>query len=197
MVRHRMSGQQAGHGVDHVLRVLQSARVIRAEVGGNALVIDLAVLLHDLGDAKFHDGVERSAQFAREILEPLQVDSKVIEHVAQIVDNISFRKRNHAAELSLEGKIVQDADRLDALGAIGIVRTVEYGATVGQPFYDAIDSGNKTGIDHFYDKLFTLRELLHTEPARRMAVEREEFMRAFLDQFFRECGVHPSIKRPD
>ena len=107
----------------------------------------------------------------------------------QISDNISFRKGSQAAELSLEGQIVQDADRLDALGAVGIVRTIEYGATFGQPFYIQDNCGNlPTGVGHFYDKLFKLRELLNTEPARRIAEQREAFMHAFLKQYFDECG---------
>jgi len=151
----------------------------------------LAALLHDIGDAKFHDGVERSGEFSREILNDLQVSPAVVEHVVQIVDNISFRKAVNREDLSLEGKIVQDADRLDALGAIGIVRTIEYGAASGQPFHvSGSQSGQaKTGIGHFHEKLFKLRALLNTEPARRMAGQREDFMRLFLEQFFRECGT--------
>ncbi|EMI45605.1 HD domain-containing protein [Rhodopirellula sp. SWK7] len=187
VVRQRMSGQAAGHGMDHVLRVLKSARAIQAEAGGDLNVVELAALLHDVGDAKFHDGVERSAEFAREILGDLGAESALIDHVAHIVDNISFRKGIDASELSLEGKVVQDADRLDALGAIGIVRTIEYGAAFGQPFYlpDADDA--KTGVGHFHEKLFKLKALMNTDAARRMAVEREEFMRQFLDHFLNEC----------
>ena len=116
--------------------------------------------------------------------------SEVIEHVASIVDNISFRKGVDAAELSLEGKIVQDADRLDALGAIGIVRTIEYGAAFGQPFFlpgQCLEE-SKTGIGHFYQKLFKLRGLLNTEAAQQIAIQREQFMREFLRQFLDECG---------
>ncbi len=189
IVRERMDGQSAGHGMDHVLRVLASARSIQAEAGGDSEIIELAALLHDVGDAKFHDGVERSAEFAREILSGLNADNDLIEHVAHIVDNISFRKGVDASELSLEGKIVQDADRLDALGAIGIVRTIEYGAAFGQPFYLADAGDAKTGVGHFHEKLFKLKELLNTDTARRMAEERESFMRTFLDQFLRENGV--------
>ncbi|TWU40205.1 putative hydrolase [Novipirellula aureliae] len=189
IVRERMDGQAAGHGMDHVLRVLVSAREIQADAGGDLGIVELAALLHDVGDAKFHDGVERSAEFAREILSGLGADDDLIEHVAHIVDNISFRKGESAKPLSLEGKIVQDADRLDALGAIGIVRTIEYGAAFGQPFYlpDAGDA--KTGVGHFHEKLFKLKDLLNTDAARRMAEERESFMRTFLDQFLRESGV--------
>ena len=186
IVGQRMAGQGAGHGMDHVMRVLVSARTIQAEAGGDLLVVELATLLHDVGDAKFNDGVERSAEFAREILSGLGADDKLIDHVAHIVDNISFRKGDSAKPLSLEGKVVQDADRLDAIGAIGVVRTIEYGASVGQPFYlpDAGDS--KTGIGHFHEKMFKIKDLLNTDAARKMAEGREAFMRSFLEQFLRE-----------
>lgn len=188
IVRERLAGQGAGHGIDHTLRVLKSAREIQTEIGGDRMVIELAALLHDLGDAKFHGGVERSAEFSRAILSDLGVSPETVERVAQIVDNISFRKGAGAGELSLEGKIVQDADRLDALGAIGIVRTIEYGAAIGQPFYLPKGENAKTGIHHFHDKLFKLRDLMNTDVGRRLAADRERFMRAFLTQFLSECG---------
>lgn len=187
-VRRRLDGQGAGHGFDHVQRVLQSARLIAAEAGGDRFIIELAALLHDVGDAKFHDGVELSGQFAEEILSELDVDQAVIGAVVQIVDNLSFRKRDSAQPLSLEGQIVQDADRLDALGAIGIVRTIEYGAARSQPFYDPENPQAKTGVTHFHEKLFQLRELMNTDIARHLAHQREAFMRTFLDQFHAECG---------
>lgn len=188
IVSRRMSAQGAGHGMDHVLRVLRNARTIHRETGGDVLIIEMAALLHDVGDAKFHAGVERSGEFSRQILNELEVDPKIIEEVVAIVDQISFRHGVDAAQLSLEGQIVQDADRLDALGAIGIVRTIEYGASVGQPFYLAgVDlPASQTGIGHFYQKLFKLRERLNTETARRLAVEREQFMHQFLQQYFSE-----------
>lgn len=188
IVRRRMQGQAAGHGMDHVLRVLSSARAIQTETGGDLQIIELAALLHDVGDAKFHQGIERSGEFAREILRELGAQDELLAHVAHIVDNISFRKGVDASELSLEGKIVQDADRLDALGAIGIVRTIEYGASVGQPFYRSGTEYEDTGVGHFYKKLFKLKSLMNTDAARRLAQQREMFMRSFLDQFFRECG---------
>lgn len=188
IVRERLAGQGAGHGIDHVLRVLKLAREIQAEVGGERIIVELAALLHDLGDAKFQNGIERSGEFSRAILSDPDASPEIIERVAQIVDNISFRKGAGAAELSLEGKIVQDADRLDALGAIGIVRTIEYGAVVGQPFYLPDAENKRTGVDHFYDKLFKLRDLMNTDAGRRLAADRERFMRTFLDQFLSECG---------
>jgi uncharacterized protein len=190
VVQQRMAGQQAGHGIDHVVRVVRLAQQIHSEAGGDPLIIELAAWLHDVGDAKFHQGVERSAEFACQILEGLGAPPETRNQVAEIVDNISFRKGVAGSQLSLEGQIVQDADRLDAIGAIGIVRTIEYGAALGQPFHRSGSSGDdaKTGIDHFHDKLFKLRDLMNTEAGRRLAADRETFMRGFLDQFLAECG---------
>lgn len=191
LVAQRMQGQQAGHGLDHVQRVVLSARAIQSEVGGCPFIVEIAAWLHDIGDAKFHAGQERSGEFSREILHQFDLPAESIEHVVAIVDGISFRKSSSSSRLTLEGQIVQDADRLDALGAIGIVRTIEYGATRSQPFFDPNSDllNDPTGVGHFYQKLFKLRELLNTEPARRMSQEREDFMRTFLQQFFQECGV--------
>lgn len=189
-VRRRLAAISAGHGMDHILRVVANAQRIAEEVGGNRLVILLAALLHDVGDAKFHDGQERSAEFSREILAQQPVTAEIVEHVAHIVDNISFRVRHRAASLSLEGQIVQDADRIDALGAVGIVRTIEFGAFRGQPFFDsAADEQQGTGLGHFYEKLFKLKALMNTEPGRRLAAEREAIMRDFVRQFLEEHGL--------
>ncbi len=196
LVAQRMQGQQAGHGLDHVQRVVLSARAIQSEVGGCPFIVEAAAWLHDIGDAKFHSGQELSGEFSREILGQFNLPNEIIEHVVSIVDGISFRKSSTSSTLTLEGQIVQDADRLDALGAIGIVRTIEYGATRGQPFFDPASDllTDPTGVGHFYQKLFKLRGLLNTEPARRMSQAREDFMRAFLQQFFDECGT--SIDEP-
>lgn len=184
IVRERMNGM-AGHGMDHVQRVVSNARLLQQQVGGNSDIVDLAALLHDIGDAKFHNGRERSAEFARDILEGLEAKKGVIDHVAHIVDNISFRKGFDSGQLSLEGKIVQDADRLDALGAIGIVRTIEYGAAQGQPFYTT-EPEEKCGIGHFHEKLFRLKALMNTEAARQMAEDREQYMQGFVSQYLKE-----------
>jgi uncharacterized protein len=173
--------------MDHVLRVLKLARQIHSQqADGDRLVIELAALLHDVGDAKFHGGKERSGEFSREILGELNVSREIIEHVADIVDRISFRKNVDPSTLCLEGKIVQDADRLDALGAIGIVRTIEYGAEFGQPFWSSDPSVTKTGLGHFHEKLFKLKMLMNTAAARQIAEDRERFMRSFLHQFLLE-----------
>ncbi|MGI9468247.1 MAG: HD domain-containing protein [Rubripirellula sp.] len=193
IVRSRLADQGAGHGYDHIERVWNTARKLQSMCGGDLLVIELAAILHDIGDAKFHDGKERSKEFSVEILNQVGVDAVTIEHVAQIVDNISFRKRESAESLSLEGQVVQDADRLDALGAVGIVRTIEFGAAFDQPFYAPTSVlpnvvPQKTGIGHFHEKLFKLRDLMNTDGGREMAKSREDFMRAFINQFELECA---------
>lgn len=192
-VQRRFSDQAAGHGFDHVLRVLATARTLAAESGGDLLIIELAALLHDVGDAKFHGGVDCSAEFARQILGQYQLPQALIEPVVHIVDNLSFRRRHTAEPLSLEGQIVQDADRLDALGAIGIVRCIQYSASCGQPFYDPDQPLAPSGLRHFYDKLFQLSQLMNTPLARRLAQEREALMRTFVTQYLAELkrGLTP------
>lgn len=200
IVTQRLAAQQAGHGIDHIHRVYRAACDIADETPCDRFVVELAALLHDIGDAKFHDGVERSGEFSAEILSELNVDTAVISQVTQIVDSISFRKAVDRASLSMEAKVVQDADRLDALGAVGIVRTIEYGAAFGQPFsvpgqdLDSPDTApQKTGVGHFHDKLFKLSGLMNTAAARRIALQREQFMREFLAQFARECDTRPGL----
>ena len=159
---------------------------IHAEEGGDPCVIELAALLHDIGDAKFNDGQERSGELAHEMLQKHQVDPNTIRHIVHNIENLSFRKRNQAEPLSHEGKIVQDADRLDALGAIGIVRTIEYGEYKSQPFFDNEKPLAPSGALHFKEKLFKLKDLLNTASARRIADQRVDFMRLFLQQYFDE-----------
>ncbi len=186
-VRVRLDGQGAGHGMDHIARVHATACKLVVSEGGDRFVIELAAWLHDVGDAKFNDGEELSGQYSREILAEFEIDESLIGHVVSIVDCISFRKRTPIDQLSHEAKIVQDADRLDALGAVGIVRTIEYGAVKNQPFYE--DDLSRCGLGHFFEKLFKLHDLMNTEAARREAVEREKIMHQFLDQYCTECGL--------
>jgi uncharacterized protein len=190
-VKRRMAGQEAGHGIDHVTRVVNLARLLQEREGGDARVIALAAWLHDVGDAKFCNGVERGAELSREILHMFQASPATIAEVVEIVDRVSFRKGYAAEHLSWEGKIVQDADRLEALGAIGIVRTIEYGSHRGRPFYTTGEdmTTSQCGLAHFYQKLFKLPELLHTPTARQMAERRVAFMQQFVTQFMQEWQV--------
>ncbi|RMF38534.1 MAG: HD domain-containing protein [Planctomycetota bacterium] len=195
IVAERMTGQQAGHGLDHVRRVVGLARYIHQREGrGSRLIIELAAWVHDVGDAKLHDGTERSEELVDDILQRAGVDRTTSAAIMHIVQNMSFRHRAIAQPLSIEGQIVQDADRLDALGAIGIVRTVEYGAARGQPFhvFPGESDGGPTGRQHFFDKLLHLVQSMHTETARELGAQREQFMRSFLAQFDQEWSFGQS-----
>lgn len=201
-VRGLLGTEPTGHDWWHAERVRSLARHIGAQEGANALVVELAALLHDVADAKFSGSDEAGPRAAREWLSALSVDNDTIESVANIIEHMSYKGALVPAEpLSLEGRCVQDADRLDAIGAIGIARTFAYGGYVRRPLHDpetvatmhmtADDYRNNTGttINHFHEKLLLLRDRLHTTAARQIAKQRHEFMVTFLDQFHEEWQV--------
>ncbi|HSW98608.1 MAG TPA: HD domain-containing protein [Candidatus Saccharimonadales bacterium] len=187
----------------HVARVEKLAlHLARQEKGANLLVVQLGALLHDIADWKFHNGdTEIGPRTAQQWLEGLGTDPEVTEQVAYIVRHVSFRggTNQHAME-SLEGKIVQDADRLDAIGAIGIARVFTFGGAFGRQMYDPAHKPQQftsfeayknqvkdnTSINHFYEKLLLLKDRLNTDAARRFAAKRHEFMEQFLDEFYAE-----------
>lgn len=189
-----------GHDWHHVGRVRQTALYIGKEEGADLFVVELAALLHDVADWKFHDGDESAGPTAaRNWLEKLKIDEATIDHVCDIVAGLSFKGAGVATEMkTLEGKAVQDADRLDALGAIGIARTFAYGGHKGQPIYDpdlpptphdsfeAYKSSNGTSINHFYEKLLLLKDRMNTPTAQRIAEQRHNLMEQFLQKFFQE-----------
>ena len=142
-------------------------------------------------DAKklFHD-IDTQLNKIRAFLENCAYQQTDIAHILYIIQNISYNKGRNAELSTLEAMIVRDADRLDALGAIGIIRTIEYGTSKGRPFYSSADlMDENTTLSHFYDKLFKLKKLIHTETARKMAEERDKFMHTFVEQFYKEIGV--------
>lgn len=199
-VRAALSGEGSGHDWWHVYRVWRTARQIALAEGADRLVVELAALLHDLGDHKFHDGDETvGPRMAREWLQALAVDAGVIDHVTEIIGDLSFKGAGVATPMrTIEGMCVQDADRLDAIGAIGIARAFAYGGHKGRALYDpavapelhtsfdAYKRSSAPSINHFYEKLLLLKDLMNTETARAAAAERHRFMEAFLDQFFSE-----------
>lgn len=188
-----------GHDWFHIDRVRRLALFIQEKEGGNKDLIELSALLHDISDHKFNDGnFEKGGEEAKVILENLKVEKEFIEKVASIVDAISFKGNRVADNMTcLEGKIVQDADRLDAIGAIGIARTFAYGGSVNQPIYEpsvkptehyskeAYQKRTHT-INHFYEKLLILEERMHTDTAKSIAKERTKLMRNYLDAFYKE-----------
>jgi len=196
----RFRGEGSGHDWWHVYRVWQMSRRLQTTEGGDLLVIELAALLHDIADWKFAGGDDLAGgRESRKWLESLNVSETIIAHVVDIIDHISYKGSGVATPMStIEGKIVQDADRLDAIGAIGIARTFAYGGSKSRTLHDpdadyslhqtaeAYKSGDKSSLHHFYDKLLLLRDRMNTESAKRIAAGRHTFLEVFLEQFLSE-----------
>ena len=196
-------GERSGHDWWHTYRVWQNALRIQAGEGGDRPTIELAALLHDVADWKLHDGdTSIGPETARRWLTSIDVDPSLIHHVCQVIADISFKGANVTPpELTLEGQIVQDADRLDAIGAIGIARAFAYGGAKGRLIYDPEEKpcahhtaesylrSQGTSINHFYEKLLLLKDRMHTATGRELAEARHCFMESFLHQFFAEWNV--------
>lgn len=199
-VKQTLANAEGGHDWWHIQRVWQLSRTIATVEKASLFVVELGALLHDIADSKFHDGNEDlGAQKAREFLSALKVDEATIEHVVQIIDNISFKGGKEAQKFkSIELDIVQDADRLDAIGAIGIARTFNYGGFKNRELYnpdikpnlqmtkEEYKNSTAPTINHFYEKLLLLKDRMNTETGRNMAEYRHLFMEAFLEEFYRE-----------
>jgi len=199
-VRERMEGEGTGHDWWHVDRVRRVALRLAEEEGADPFVVELAALLHDVADHKFHGGDETAGpRAAREWLEALGVEEATVEHVCTIIAELSFKGAGVATPMSTrEGEVVQDADRLDAIGAIGVARTFAFGGSRGRPLHDpeaapeahasfaAYKASRGPTINHFHEKLLLLRDRMNTAAARRVAEERHRFMEEFLDRFQRE-----------
>lgn len=199
-VHEKLDGEGTGHDWWHIHRVRNLALAIAQTEQADLFVVELAALLHDIADWKFHHGdQEIGPQTARAWLLSHNVDLATINHVCTIIKDISFKGAHVATPMkSIEGQIVQDADRLDALGAIGIARCFAYGGSRNQVMYDPHQKPimhanfeeykNKSNItiNHFYEKLLLLKDRLNTQAARTIAYERHKFMEQFLNQFFTE-----------
>lgn len=202
-VKEKLEGAEAGHDWFHIERVWKLAKKIAEQEGGNLEVIELSALLHDIADPKFHNGDETLAlKISQNFLEEIHVNAKLIEQVLFVIKNISFKNRAEAPENPpLELQIVQDADRLDAIGAIGIARTFNFGGFKNNLMYhpeikpnlgmnkEEYKKSNGTTINHFYEKLLLLKDLMNTETAKKIASERHDFMLQFLDEFYKEWNV--------
>lgn len=199
-VKETLANAEGGHDWWHIHRVWQNTKTIAASEKCDRLVVELAALLHDIADAKFYDGDETvGPRMAREWMESIAVDQATVDHVVAIIENMSFKNSlEGVAFSSKEMEIVQDADRLDAIGAIGIARAFNYGGFKGRIFYDPDVPPNLNmtkeeykksaapTINHFYEKLLLLKDKMNTRTARAIAEERHTFMEQYLDQFYRE-----------
>lgn len=199
-VKSVLSGEGSGHDWWHVYRVWKAAQRIGRAEGAGLLVVELAALLHDIADWKAHGGDSSvGPEAARCWLMSLDLEQAVIEHVCQIIASISFKGAGvERPVLSLEGKIIQDADRLDAIGAIGIARAFAYGGAKGRLIHDpeakpeehrtaeAYLKSTGTSVNHFYEKLLLLKDRMNTATGRAIAEQRHRFMEEFLRRFYEE-----------
>ena len=199
-VKAKLANAEGGHDWFHIERVYRNAILISKNEFCNTVVVQLGALLHDIADSKFYNGDETiGPKIAREFLESQKVDQATITHVINIIENISFKGGNFEKKFSSkELDIVQDADRLDAIGAIGIARMFNYGGFKNRTIYDPkIAPKNKMTkeeykkndsptINHFYEKLFLLKDKMNTETGKEIAKERHRYMEGFLSQFYAE-----------
>lgn len=199
-VKAELANAEGGHDWWHILRVWNNAKKIAEQSDGNLLIIELGALLHDIADSKFHNGSEEIGPAkSRSFLESLRIDESIIDHVDNIIRNISFKGGNIEQKFkSEELDVVQDADRLDALGAIGIARTFNYGGFKNRAIFDPTIKPNlkmskeeykkstAPTINHFYEKLLLLKDRMNTPKGKEMAKERHQYMEAYLKQFYSE-----------
>lgn len=191
----------SGHSIDHALRVYRLAKAITKQEGGNERVTLIAALVHDVIDEKLFDDVFSQKAKLFLFLQMIGCSQSELEQIFYIIENISYKGGNGEPVKTLEAQIVQDADRLDAIGAIGIGRTFMYGGSRGSKMYDeeinVMDFENEaayrahqgTVINHFHEKLFKLKDSMNTEVAKEMAQERHEFMELFVKEFMKEWFV--------
>lgn len=199
-VKALLSGEGSGHDWWHILRVWNNAKTIAATEKANMFIVELAALLHDIGDHKFYNGDETvGPRLAAEWLQGLHVKDEVIDHITSIIKELSFKGAGTTSMMSsMEGCIVQDADRLDAIGAIGIARTFAFGGHKNREIFnpailpemhtsfEAYKSSTAPTINHFYEKLLLLKDRMYTKTARALAAQRHQYMEGYLEQFYAE-----------
>lgn len=192
-LRERFSSDSSGHDIDHTLRVARTAMAIQSTEGGDPDIIEIAALLHDADDRKLFGSED--CPFAVLLMEDLGFDDDVIDRVTAVIRQVSFKGADSVSPDSLEGRVVQDADRLDAIGAIGIARAFAYGGSRGRRMHDPSEppqtgmnaeeyfASKGTTVNHFHEKLLLLKDMMNTDTGRRMAESRHAFMLEFLERF--------------
>lgn len=199
-VKKKLIDEGTGHDWWHAVRTRDMAKRIGKKEGTDLFIVELAALLHDIADWKFHNGkVGAGIKLVQEWLSECEVDPGTIEKVCNIVENVSFKGAHVGDKLTtIEGKVVQDADRLDAMGAMGIARTFAYGGSVNRVIYDPnkkptlhknfedYKDSVSPSINHFYEKLLLLKDRLHTKTAKEIGQGRHECMENFLERFYQE-----------
>lgn len=199
-VKEQLANAEGGHDWWHIYRVWKNAKTIAASEEADLFVVELGSLLHDIADSKFHEGDEmKGPSIAREFLQKLKVEEVIIDHVVNIIQHISYKGGHNEGQFkSIELDIIQDADRLDAMGAIGIARAFNYGGYKNRKIYDPgippkphqskEEYKNSTAptLNHFQEKLLLLKDRMNTATGRKMAEKRHQFLLTYLDTFHRE-----------
>lgn len=199
-IKQKLQNAEGGHDWFHIERVYKNSLLIAKDENCDLVVVQLGALLHDIADSKFHNGDETIGPItARIFLENQKVEANIIQHVIEIIENISFKGGNFIKNFtSVELEIVQDADRLDAIGAIGIARTFNYGGFKNRAIYDPNIAPNlamtkeeykiseSPTLNHFYEKLLLLKDKMNTKTGKKLAEKRHEFMQIFLEEFYSE-----------
>lgn len=199
-VQKTLTNAEAGHDWFHIERVFKTAQTINQQENGDEFVVAFAALLHDIADPKFNNGDEElGPNMAASFLSSIDIDADIIAHVKLIIRNMSFKNSfDDAGFTSKEMQIVQDADRLDAIGAIGIARAFTYGGFKNRVLYDpailpeehlskeSYKNTTAPTINHFYEKLLLLKDMMNTEAGKAIAAERHNFMLLYLEHFYKE-----------
>ncbi len=199
-VKEVLSDAEGGHDWWHIYRVWKLSKHIAQTEDVNNFIVELGALLHDIADFKFHNGNEEiGPRKAREFLSSLDVEEDIIVHIGNIISNISFKGGKHTQKFkSPELDVIQDADRLDAMGAMGVTRTFNYGGHKGREIYnpeikpnlnmtkEEYKNSNSPTLNHFYEKLLLLKDRMNTNTGKSMAEHRHKFMEQFLDEFYKE-----------
>ena len=197
-VKDFFKNEYSGHDFYHTYRVYNIAKKIAVKEKANSEIVMLAALLHDVDDIKISPNTYENKDHARNFLKINNIDSNTINLICNIIDEISYKGTDSVIPTTIEGKIVQDADRLDAIGAIGIARAFAYGGNHNRVMYDSTIKPNlemneeeyrnhvSTTINHFYEKLFNLKDLMNTNTGKELAISKDEYMRDFVKRFLEE-----------
>lgn len=202
-VKHKLLGEVSGHDYYHAIRVYKTALYIAEKEDADKFTVSLAALLHDIDDWKFSEANETITLNIEEFLTSIGVDTSIIESVCSIIKTLSFKGGVvDSTQYSLEGKVVQDADRLDAIGAIGIARTFTYGGSKNRVIYDPeispktftdlsqVKNEENHTINHFYEKLLKVKDLMNTSTGKKLAEKRHRYMEDFLEEFYAEWNCN-------
>ena len=200
-IKHLFQDESSGHDFDHAIRVKEKALYIQRFEGGNKFIISLASLLHDVDDYKLFPNNKHNEN-ASEFLNEMKITDEEQKAIINIINEISFKAKDSQIPSTLEGKIIQDADRLDAIGAIGIARTFAFGGAKGRKLYDFTErpqtdmnyeeyqKRSSSSLTHFYEKLLHLKDLMNTSTGKRMAIKRHHFLQVYLKEFLDELNLN-------